>query len=147
MQSGEFVNKSIFGRAAASLAIAAALATGLASGASAQVAPRAAAELQSAGSASSYSSASSASSYSSAGSASSFNAASCGFYFSGWDRNEKAYYNHCSPYGTRIRVRFSYRPFASYNEINVSGGVTNLTDHWELQGRGKVTYACQVDHC
>jgi hypothetical protein len=128
-QSGEIVKKSIFARGAASLAVAATLATGLASTASAQVYGRTAAEQQTAGSGSSYST------------------TSCGFYFSGWDTNEKAYYNHCSPYGTRIRVRFSYWPFASYKEINISGGVTNLTDHWALQGRGKVTYACAVGYC
>lgn len=123
------MSNSTFARAAASLAVAATLATGLATSASAQVAPRAAAEQQGPGSGSSYS------------------AANCGFYFSGWDTNEKAYYNHCSPYGTRIRVRFNYWPFASYKEINVMGGVTNLTNHWELQGRGKVTYACAVGYC
>ena len=127
--SGEIVKTSVLGRAAATLAVAATLATGFASTASAQVSGQIAAEQQSPGSGSSYS------------------AASCGFYFSGWGADEKAYYNHCSPYGTRIRVRFSYWPFASYKEINIMGGITNLTDYWELQGQGKVTYACAVDYC
>ncbi|MFJ5984435.1 DUF6355 family natural product biosynthesis protein [Lentzea sp. NPDC092896] len=122
------MKNSFLARGAATLAVAATLATGLASTASAQVHGRTDAE-QGPGSGSSYST------------------ASCGFYFSGWDTNEKAYYNHCSSYDGRIKVRFSYWPFASYKEIRVMGGVTNLTDHWDLQGRGKVTYACAVGYC
>jgi hypothetical protein len=61
--------------------------------------------------------------------------ANCGWYAP----NRYAYYNHCGPGRISINVEFWWGA-GSTRSICVSSGLTNLSDHWALQG-GLITYA------
>ncbi|WP_148107802.1 DUF6355 family natural product biosynthesis protein [Kibdelosporangium aridum] len=65
----------------------------------------------------------------------------CGFYAGPID----AYYKHCGTNWITIRVRFWYG--ASIKDIRVGPGITNLSNHPDLQGSGLITNAWCVKDC
>lgn len=65
----------------------------------------------------------------------------CGFF----TRPFEAFYNHCGSNWIIIRVNFWYG--ASYTDIWVGPGTTNLTTHRQLQEGGFITNAWCITNC